>query len=54
MQVTDFTATQVEVRVVASARSASFAFDLRCEIREALLTSLRRDQPQAFPKARFN
>lgn len=54
VQVTDFKETQVEVRVLASARSASIAFDLRCEIREALLTYLQREQPRAFPKTRFN
>src|SRR5690554_5166712 len=54
LQVTDFTERRVEVRVLASARSAGVAFDLRCEIREALLAYLQNEQPHALPKTRFS
>src|SRR5690606_2946224 len=53
LQVTDFTDRQVEVRVLASARSSGRAFDLRCEVREALLAYLQHEQPHALPKTRF-
>jgi len=54
LQVTDFTERQVEVRVIASAPSAGKAFDLRCELREALLAYLQRAQPRALPKTRID
>ncbi len=54
LQVTDFTERQVEVRVLASAPSAGKAFDLRCEIREALLAYLQNEQPHALPKTRID
>jgi ferritin-like metal-binding protein YciE/small-conductance mechanosensitive channel len=54
LQVTDFTEGQVEVRVLASAPSAGKAFDLRCELREALLAYLQNEQPHALPKTRID
>lgn len=53
LQVTDFTNTEVEVRVLASASSAGRAFDLRCELREGLLAYLQNEQPLALPKTRI-
>lgn len=53
LQVTDFTNTEVEVRVLASASSAGRAFDLRCELREGLLAYLQNEQPRALPKTRI-
>ena len=41
-----------EVRILASARNAGRAFDLRCEIREHLLAYLQTDQPHAMPRHR--
>ena len=52
LQVTEFKETQVELRILASARSAPRAFDLRCEIREKLLAYLQRDQQSALPRTR--
>ncbi|CAM3276099.1 mechanosensitive ion channel [Paracoccus nototheniae] len=52
LQVTDFRETVSEVRILASARNAGRAFDLRCEIREHLLAYLQQHQPQAMPRHR--
>lgn len=52
LQVTDYTAREAEIRILASASHAGRAFDLRCEIREALLAYLQREQPQALPRTR--
>ncbi|WP_410216347.1 mechanosensitive ion channel family protein [Paracoccus sp. (in: a-proteobacteria)] len=52
LQVTDYTPREAEIRILASAGNAGRAFDLRCEIREALLAYLQRGQPQALPRTR--
>lgn len=52
LQVTDFRETVTEVRILASARNAGRAFDLRCEIREHLLAYLQTEQPHAMPRHR--
>jgi small-conductance mechanosensitive channel len=53
VQVTGSDATTVTVRVLLSARNSSEAFDLRCDVREALLVYLRRQQPDALPRIRL-
>jgi small-conductance mechanosensitive channel len=53
VQVTGADATTVTVRVLLSARNASEAWDLRCDVREALLLYLRREQPNALPRIRL-
>jgi small-conductance mechanosensitive channel len=53
VQVTGVDATTVTVRVLLSARNASEAWDLRCDVREALLVYLRRQQPSALPRIRL-
>ena len=52
MQVTDMKADAIEVRILATARDASLAFDLRCDIREALLAYIRAEMPEALPRRR--
>lgn len=52
MQVTDIKPDAIEVRVLATARDASTAFDLRCDIREALLAFIRDEMPEALPRKR--
>ncbi|HEX7821706.1 MAG TPA: mechanosensitive ion channel domain-containing protein [Sphingobium sp.] len=52
LQVTDAKADAIEVRVLATARDASTAFDLRCDIREALLAFIREEMPEAMPHRR--
>jgi small-conductance mechanosensitive channel len=51
-QVTDFRSDSVEIRILATAGSAPEAFDLRCEIRELLLSFLQSHYPNSFPKVR--
>ena len=53
VQVTGADATTVTVRVLLSARNASDAWDLRCDVREALLLYMRRRQPNALPRIRL-
>jgi small-conductance mechanosensitive channel len=52
VQITELTETTLELRVLATARSAPEAFDLRCEIRERLIEFIQREYPQALPRAR--
>ena len=53
MQVTDITERVLQVRCLASARSAPVAFDLRCEIREKLMAFMRDDCREALPRDRL-
>ncbi|BCI72182.1 hypothetical protein SPKIRA_30120 [Sphingomonas paucimobilis] len=53
MQVTDVKPDSIEVRGLMTARDASTAFDLRCEIREGLLEYIRREMPEALPRRRL-
>jgi small-conductance mechanosensitive channel len=53
VQVTDTSTESVTVRVLLSARNASDAFDLRCDVREGLLRHLRMAQPHALPRLRI-
>jgi small-conductance mechanosensitive channel len=52
LQVTDSKEETIEVRVLVTARDASLAFDLRCDVREALLTFLATEMPEALPRRR--
>jgi len=54
VQVIDTTPTTMIVRVLASARDAPTAWDLRCEIRERLIDYLRTAHPEALPRARVD
>ncbi|MFS0771902.1 mechanosensitive ion channel family protein [Sphingomonas sp. 1P08PE] len=51
-QVTDVKADAIEVRGLMTAKDASTAFDLRCEVREAVLAAIRVDMPEAMPRTR--
>lgn len=53
LQVTDITDRVMQVRCLASARSAPVAFDLRCEVREKLMAFMRDHCPQALPRDRL-
>ena len=53
VQVTGADVTTVTVRVLLSARNASHAWDLSCDVREALLLYMRRRQPNALPRIRL-
>jgi small-conductance mechanosensitive channel len=51
-QVTDFRSDSVEIRILASAETSPQLFDLRCEIREKILSLLQDRHPSAFPQVR--
>jgi small-conductance mechanosensitive channel len=53
LQVTDTTEHSVQLRALASARNASVAWDLRCEIREKLLVFLQQEYPESLPRLRI-
>jgi small-conductance mechanosensitive channel len=50
VQITDARENYMEVRVLLSARNASEQFALRCEVREKLITYLRTEYPNSFPR----
>lgn len=52
LQVTDAKHETIELRALVSAANASAAWDLRCEVREALIAFLQREYPHALPKRR--
>lgn len=52
LQVTDTKPDAIEVRVLATARDAATAFDLRCDLREAMLAYIRDEMPEALPRVR--
>jgi len=52
VQVTDATAGSIRVRVLVSAADAGQLFDLRCLVREELVTYLRTTAPSALPSQR--
>jgi small-conductance mechanosensitive channel len=54
LQVTDATDRAMQVRVLVTARNSSELFDLRCYMREQILTYLRDHQPDALPRVRFD
>jgi small-conductance mechanosensitive channel len=53
LQVTEVTERVAQVRCLASARNAGATFDLRCEIREAMLAFMRDECPEALPRDRL-
>ena len=53
VQMTDTTPTGIVLRVLVSAPDASSAFDLRCHIREALITFLKAEHPESLPQTRL-
>jgi small-conductance mechanosensitive channel len=54
LQVTDITDRVMQIRCLASARSAPVAFDLRCEVREKLMAYMRDHCPSALPRDRLS
>lgn len=53
LQVTEVNATSVQLRMLASARSSAEAWDLRCEVREKMLTFLQERYPASLPRQRL-
>lgn len=52
VQVTDARETTIQVRILASARNSSQAWDLRCYIREQIIQFLQDQHPEALPRTR--
>lgn len=52
IQVTDATDRTVELRALVSAASSSAAWDLRCAVREGLITFLQAHYPESLPRTR--
>lgn len=52
LQVTDATDSTLLVRPLMSAKDASDAWDLRCEVREKLIQFLQQNHPHALPRQR--
>jgi len=52
MQVTNITEKTMEIRALMSASSSGNAFDLRCDIREGLITFVQNKYPHSFPLVR--
>jgi len=52
LQLTDVTERTIQIRVLVSARSSGLAFDLRCRVREALVTFIQREYPDCLPQVR--
>ena len=53
VQVTDTKQSNIEVRLLMSARNSSQAFDLRCIVREEMLAYIRDHFPESLPKTRL-
>ncbi|WP_414617697.1 mechanosensitive ion channel family protein [Dyadobacter sp. 32] len=53
LQVTDTQAQFMVVRAIMSARSSSQAFDLRCLVREEMITFIREKYPESLPSFRI-
>jgi small-conductance mechanosensitive channel len=52
LQVTDAGPQTLELRALGSAADASLAWDLRCEVREKLVTFLQQHHPDSLPRVR--
>jgi small-conductance mechanosensitive channel len=53
LQITDATGGYVRVRILVSAADSAALFDLRCLIREAMVTFLQQGHPEALPQQRW-
>lgn len=52
MQVTELTRDAIEVRFLMTAKDSPTLFDLRCDVREALIQWIARDMPEAVVRSR--
>ncbi|MFD2237588.1 mechanosensitive ion channel family protein [Aureimonas populi] len=52
LQIVETTEATMQVRVLVSARNAPTAFDLRCEVREKLISFIQAEMPEALPRSR--
>lgn len=54
LQVTDTTERTMQLRALATAATSGLAFDLRCRIREGLISFMQREYPQHLPQMRLS
>lgn len=54
LQITDATGGFVRVRILVSAADSAALFDLRCLIREAMVSFLQQGHPEALPQQRWS
>jgi small-conductance mechanosensitive channel len=54
LQVTNATERAIELRALVSARTSPAAWDLRCEVREKLLTFMQSEYPHSLPQLRMS
>lgn len=54
LQVTNLSENTMELRCLMSSHNSSRNFDLRCDVREQMMTFVRDKYPDAFPKTRFS
>jgi len=52
VQVTDATERTMQIRILVSCTNSGAAFDLRCKLREGVLTFLAREHPGSLPQVR--
>ena len=52
LQVTDATTNAIQLRALVDARDSGSAWDLRCEVREALIQFLQEKYPHGLPRLR--
>src|SRR5688500_11534941 len=52
VQVTDTTDRALQVRILATASDSGKAWDMRCDIREAIISFLQKNHPGSLPKLR--
>jgi small-conductance mechanosensitive channel len=52
IQVTEVTENSIQVRALVSAQNSGASFDLRCYIRENLISFLQKNYPDSLPKTR--
>lgn len=54
LQITDATGGLVRVRIVVTAQNAGALWDLRCNVREAMIEWLHEKRPEALPRTRVS
>ncbi|SON57015.1 Small-conductance mechanosensitive channel [Hartmannibacter diazotrophicus] len=52
VQVTDFREHTMEIRILISASNSPRTYDIRCEVRERLITYLQQNYPECLPRLR--
>lgn len=52
LQVTDTRETCMEIRALVSAKNSTDVFDLRCHVREGLVSYIQKNHPECLPKTR--